>query len=153
MDYFVTCLMLRGKKIKARNIFLRFVGRLRVKYKVKNFELFFKQVFDSHRPLVSLLKRKMGSVWYSIPSYIRLNLSRALIVRWFIMHARSRMEYSIVDKLYNEFVDFYNKVGRTIKYVEWYHNLARDNMPFVKKGRKRKFKIKVFRLRKYHYYF
>lgn len=148
-EFFVTCLVSKGLFLKAYNLFFSFIERLRHSFKFSNFEIFFHSIFDSKRPLLALLKRKRAANRYEIPTHIRNSRSKALIVHWFIKCAKARTEFLLVDRLYYEFIDFYNNVGRTIKKINDHYETALKNRAFMDKFKKRYRKFRYLRKKKF----
>jgi ribosomal protein S7 len=118
-------------------------------FKFTNFEYFFQSTFDSKRPLIAFLKRKRAANRYEIPTYVRKSRSKALIVHWFIKSAKSRTEPFLIDRLYYEFIDFHNNVGRTIKKISEHYDTALKNRAFMDKFKKRYCKFRYLRRDKF----
>lgn len=144
---FINLLIKRGLKQKARGIVYDFVCYLKkyfLKFNIRNFFDVFQKTFDFYKPKLKIISKKIAAKVYLIPWYINENKSKVQIVKWFIECSKKRTEKNLSLRLYSEFIDFYNGQGLTIKKLEEYYKIARDNRAFVKFLKKRK---RVFRSR------
>jgi len=148
LDIFVSLLIKRGLKKKAKLIVSNFICLLKkyfLKYKKKiNFYQVFEKLFEFYKPKVLIIYKKIAAKVYSIPWYINENKARFLIIRWFIESAKKRIDKNLSLKLYFEFIDLFNGQGLTIKRLEDYYKIAKENRAFIKFLYKRK---RVFRSR------
>jgi len=148
LDIFVCLLLKRGLKKKAKSIVNNFICLLKkyflkMKEKIDFFEMFSK-LFEFYKPKVLIVSKKIAAKVYFIPWYINENKARFLIIRWFIESAKKRVEKNLSLKLFFEFIDLFNGQGLTIKKLEDYYKIAKENRVFLKFLYKRK---RVFRSR------
>lgn len=149
LDIFISLLIKRGLKKKAKSVVCNFVCYLK-KYFYKNY-LFkfnfyenFEKLFEIYKPKVLIISKKIAAKVYLIPWYINENKARNLIIKWFIDSAKKRTEKNLSLKLYSEFIDLFSGQGLTVKKLEDYYKIVKDNRAFVKFLYKRK---RVFRSR------
>lgn len=150
-DIFVSLLIKRGLKKKAKLIVCNFICYLKKYFFNKNY-LFqnnfyrgFEKLFEIYKPRVLLIYKKIAAKVYLIPWYINENKARILLIKWFIDSAKKRIEKNLSLKLYFEFIDLFNGQGLTVKKLEDYYKIVKDNRAFVKflYTRKRVFRSRV----------
>lgn len=156
INILIFLLIRKGKKKLAKKIvynFLIFLKKYFFKYfnqKNEEFDLinFITNIFNLYRPRVNLLVKKVATNKYFLPVYIDLNKSRILIIKWFIESAKKRSEKKLSLALYYEFLDLFFSRGLTLKKLEEYYKIAKDNRPYLKlvtykkRGRRKLFKRK-----------
>ncbi|MGE4169320.1 MAG: 30S ribosomal protein S7 [Candidatus Margulisiibacteriota bacterium] len=127
---FINKLMISGKKSIAQGIvygalqtFSEKVGEQPV--------LGFEKVIKNVMPIMEVKSRRVGGSTYQVPVEVKMDRAVGLAMRWLIQHSRSRSGKSMADKLANEFVDAYNKVGASIKKREETHKMAEANKAFA----------------------
>jgi ribosomal protein S7 len=149
-DFFIQCLIKKGFKKKARQVFFNFLILLKKKFLLNvSSNDFLKDIFEKKKPCVAFVQRKVASVVYTIPVYIKPDRASCTIVRWFIENASLRSERTLSEKLFFEFLDLQNGVGKTIRKLEEYYKIAVKNRPFTKFIKKRSKRYRAFRRRKF----
>jgi ribosomal protein S7 len=141
-------LMFCGNYLRALNVVREFLFRVKKIYGYSDIFGNIQRIFDKYRPLISFFNRKVAASTYSLPWFIDLNRSRSLLLRWFVSASRERSERGLVNQLLGEFSDLSKGVGRTVRKLEDYYELAKRNRPFMRFMGKRR-GGKVSRLKKY----
>ena len=144
LDIFISLLIKRGLKKKAKVIVCNFICYLKKHFYKNVFYENFEKLFEIYKPKVLIVYKKIAAKVYMIPWYINEDKARFLIVKWFIDSAKKRMEKNLSLKLALEFIDLFNGQGLTVKKLEDYYKIVKDNRAFVKFLYKRK---RVFRSR------
>lgn len=148
----VLLFFLKIKKFLYNDIFLK---RYKKKTSFKNrirfivfFNYFFDMLIEKYRPRVFLKKKKIASKVYYLPTYINKNKSKFLFLKWYMQSVKERTEKTLVERLYEEFLDIIYKRGNTLKKLKEYYKIAKENRPFLKMLKKRRRKYRA-RLKKY----
>ena len=126
---FVNFLMYDGKKSVAERVM--YSAFERVKTRTGNDPLrVFQEALDGVKPDVEVRSRRVGGATYQVPVEVKGNRGQALAIRWLIRAARARSEYTMVERLSNEFMDAANGRGTAIKKREDTHRMAEANRAF-----------------------
>ena len=127
---FINCIMRRGKKGVAENIFYDSIDIVQKKTKKGGMEIF-KKAVDNVQPLIEVKSRRVGGATYQVPVEVRPKRKAALAIRWLIGYAKSRHGKSMIEKLAAEIIDASNNVGGAIKKKEDTHKMAEANKAFA----------------------
>jgi small subunit ribosomal protein S7 len=127
---FINCMMERGKKTVAEQIF--YGALLDVQEKTKEEPLrIFRKAIDNVKPAVEVKSRRVGGSNYQVPVEVRPTRSMALAVRWLIGYSRDRPEKSMRERLANEILDASAARGGAFKKKEDTHRMAEANKAFA----------------------
>jgi small subunit ribosomal protein S7 len=144
---FINYLMERGKKTVSQKIFYDALDIVEEKMKAnKDAEVTdSRQVFDialkNIAPLMEIKGRRIGGSNYQVPMEVQEPRRTALGMKWMIAAARSRKGAPMRQKLAQEIVDAFNKIGTAVKKREDTHRMAEANKAFAhfaRFGNKRK---------------
>lgn len=127
---FINRLMMKGKKNTAEKIFYQSLEQASGKLNKQKLEVFH-QILENIRPSLEVRSRRIGGATYQVPVEVRPVRQNSLAIRWLIFSARQRGEKSMTQKLYGEFLDAFNKTGKTIKKREEIHRMAESNKAFA----------------------
>ena len=127
---FVNCVMERGKKSRAEEIFYGAMDIVRDKSKDDPLKVF-KKALDNVRPLVEVKARRVGGSTYQIPVEVNHTRRLSLAIRWLISYAADRPGRSMREKLASEMMDAANNQGGAIKKREDTHKMAEANKAFA----------------------
>ena len=122
--------MLDGKKSTAERIVydaLAIMGERTGKDPVEQLELSIKAL----TPVLEVKSRRVGGATYQVPVEVRPARRVSLGMRWIVLHARSRPEKSMVERLAGELNDAANNRGAAIKKREDTHRMAEANKAFA----------------------
>ncbi|BDT61510.1 MAG: 30S ribosomal protein S7 [Flavobacteriales endosymbiont of Rhyzopertha dominica] len=130
VTYFVNILMKNGKKNLSYNIFYNTLKI--VKNKIKDEEPFkiFKKALNNIKPSVEIKARKIGSTTYNIPKKISKKKSIYYSIKWLILYSKKRKGISMSNKLAEEIIAAYNKIGESIKKKNEIDKLFNKNKGF-----------------------
>jgi len=127
---FVNCVMERGKKSRAEEIFYGAMDIVRDKSKDDPLKIF-KKALDNVRPMVEVKARRVGGSTYQIPVEVGHTRRLSLAIRWLIGYAADRPGRSMREKLAGEMMDAANNQGGAIKKREDTHKMAEANKAFA----------------------
>jgi small subunit ribosomal protein S7 len=127
---FVSCLLKRGKRSTAEQIFYDSLDLLEKKAGQNGLEVFHKAM-DNVKPTLEVRSRRVGGATYQVPVEVRQDRRVALAIRWLIQNARGRNDKSMADKLAAEFLAASNNEGGAVKKREDTHKMAEANKAFA----------------------
>ena len=127
---FINCMMHRGKKSKAENIFYKSLTLVEGKTGQPGLNVF-KQAVNNAKPALEVKSRRVGGATYQVPVEVRPERRTALAIRWLIGFARERNEKTMSDRLAAEILACYRNEGSTIKKKEDTHRMAEANRAFA----------------------
>lgn len=134
---FINYLMERGKKTVSQTIFYDALSIVEEKMKKdKEAEITDpRQVFDialkNISPLMEIKGRRIGGSNYQVPMEVQEPRRTSLGMKWMIAAARARKGAPMREKLAQEIVDGFNKVGAAVKKREDTHRMAEANKAFA----------------------
>lgn len=134
---FINYLMERGKKSVAQKIFYNALVIVEDKMKAnKEAEVTdSRQVFDialkNVSPIMEIKGRRIGGSNYQVPMEVQEPRRTALGMKWMIAAARARKGAPMAEKLAQEVVDAFNKMGAAVKKREDTHRMAEANKAFA----------------------
>jgi small subunit ribosomal protein S7 len=127
---FISCLMRRGKRSTAENIFYYAIEKLEKKSDMTGLELFHKAM-NNVKPVLEVRSRRVGGATYQVPVEVRYNRRTALAIRWLISFSKGRNEKTMADKLAAEIMAAASNEGAAIKKKEDTHKMAEANKAFA----------------------
>lgn len=134
---FINYLMERGKKSTAQRIFYAAMTLLIAKIKDneelkdKDARAIFDQALKNVAPILEVKGRRIGGSNYQVPMEVQEPRRSALGMKWMIAAAKSRKGMPMAEKLAQEILDAYNKVGVAMKKREDVHRMAEANKAFA----------------------
>lgn len=134
---FINYLMERGKKTTSQKIFYSALDIVEEKMKAnKEAEVTDpRQVFDialkNVSPIMEIKGRRIGGSNYQVPMEVQEPRRTALGMKWMIAAARSRKGAPMAQKLAQEVIDAFNKMGAAVKKREDTHRMAEANKAFA----------------------
>lgn len=127
---FINHLMYQGKKSVAEKIMYEVLAEL-AKATKSEAVVAFEEAINNVRPQIEVRSRRVGGATYQVPVEVRSSRSFALAVRWIISYARARHGRTMVEKLFAELNDAFNKRGASIKKREDVRKMAESNKAFA----------------------
>lgn len=91
----------------------------------------FHKALKQIRPQLEVRSRRVGGATYQIPMEVRSERAQALAIRWVIIAARKRNEYTMQERLANEILDAANDRGNAVKKRDDTHKMAEANKAFA----------------------
>ena len=120
----------KGQKSVAERIMYDAMEILGEKTKEEPLNVLTKAI-ENVRPLLEVKARRVGGATYQVPIEVRPTRRASLGMRWLVVHARSRGEKSMAERLAAELMDAANNRGAAIKKKEDTHRMAEANKAFA----------------------
>jgi len=127
---FINQLMYQGKKSIAEGIMYEALAELAKATKTDAASAF-DEAINNVRPQLEVKSRRVGGATYQVPVEVRSSRSFALAIRWVITYARGRHGRTMVEKLFAELNDAFNKRGAACKKKEDVRKMAESNRAFA----------------------
>ena len=125
---FVGCLMKKGKRSVAENIFY---DAMRILDQKGDGIALFQQAIESIKPVVEVRSRRVGGATYQVPVEIRPDRRLALAFRWLINYGKARPEHTMAERLAAEIMAATKGDGGAIKQRDDTHRMAEANKAFA----------------------
>jgi small subunit ribosomal protein S7 len=129
-EKFINCMMWDGKKMVAQNAFYEALNKIQERTADDPLKVF-KKAVENCKPMLEVKTRRVGGANYQVPVEVPQNRRVSLAIRWLILHARSRPEKGMPDKLANELAEAANMRGGAIKKKDDVHRMAEANKAFA----------------------
>jgi small subunit ribosomal protein S7 len=129
LSKFMNSLMYEGKKSVAEGVVYSALETIEKKTGQDPIKVF-REALDNVRPAIEVRSRRVGGATYQVPVEVRQERSQALAIRWLIGAARTRSEYTMIERLSNELLDAANNRGSAVKKREDTHRMAEANRAF-----------------------
>ena len=128
---FINCLMVRGKKSVAQQVFYDAMDII-----AKNMEdtsplEVFETAVNNVKPLIEVRSRRIGGASYQVPTQVSANRRQSLAFRWILDSARSKKGKPMCQRLASELTDAYNGHGGAMATRENVHRMAEANKAFA----------------------
>lgn len=132
LDKTLNLLMVQGKKHVARSILIKALNKSYMNLGLdKNTTNVLTQAIFNAAPDLEVKSKKVGTNVYQIPRSITIEKKIKLGIKNVLDAARSRKEYTMIEKLAAELTDAYNHRGLSIKKKEEIHKIAEANKSFA----------------------
>jgi len=127
---FINCLMKKGKKGQAEQIFY---GALEIMKKKNGDPTLntFKQAMENVKPALEVKSRRVGGANYQVPIEVRAERQNSLAIRWLQDAARGRKGRNMQERLAAELLEAAAKQGAAVKKKEDTHRMAEANKAFA----------------------
>jgi small subunit ribosomal protein S7 len=141
---FINYMMERGKKNVSQRIFydaLDIVAEKMKDQEVSDSRQIFDIALKNVAPLMEIKGRRIGGSNYQVPMEVQEPRRTSLGMKWMIAAARARKGAPMRQKLAQEIVDAFNKIGAAVKKRDDTHRMAEANKAFAhfaRFGNKRK---------------
>ncbi len=126
---FVNFVMYDGKKAVAERLMYGAFSRMEQRTGGDPLRIFH-EALDNVKPDIEVRSRRVGGATYQVPVEVKGDRAQALAIRWLIRAARARSEYTMRERLANEFMDASNGRGAAVKKREDTHRMAEANRAF-----------------------
>jgi small subunit ribosomal protein S7 len=126
---FVNFVMVDGKKSVAEKLMYGAFNRMEQRTGGDPLRIFH-EALDNVKPDIEVRSRRVGGATYQVPVEVKGDRAQALAIRWLIRAARARSEYTMRERLANEFLDASNGRGAAVKKREDVHRMAEANRAF-----------------------
>ena len=130
---FINNVMKDGKKTIAEKIFYGAIGLITERTGTEGIEVFNKAV-NNVKPMVEVRPRRIGGATYQVPVEVRPDRRISLAIKWVVLAAKNRGEYTMKERLCNELIAASRKEGAAYKKKEDTHKMAEANKAFAHFG-------------------
>ncbi len=127
---FINYIMERGKKSTAQRIVYGALDFIEEKMKTDP-KAVFEQAIKNVSPILEVKGRRIGGANYQVPMEVMEPRKTSLGMKWIIVAARSKKGKPMAEKLGEELMEAYNKLGAAIKKREDVHKMAEANKAFA----------------------
>jgi len=127
----INTVMLDGRKYAASKVVYRAMDIIADKVTDKTPVEVFETALNNIKPLVEVRSKRVGGATYQIPVEVKPRRQNVLAFRWIKLAFRKKKGRSSAEKLANEILDAYNKVGTSITTRENTHKMAEANKAFA----------------------
>ena len=130
IEKFICCLMKRGKKSIARQIFSDAIGVIKTRTKDEPMEIFSKALLNA-TPLIEVRPKRIAGAVYQVPTEVNPKRQQSLSIRWILTAARARKGQPMAEKLALELLDASTEQGAAVKKKEDVYKMAQANKAFA----------------------
>src|SRR5215468_9421325 len=127
---FINCVMERGKKSTAEQIFYGAMKQIEQKTGEEPLKTF-KKAVENVKPVLEVKSRRVGGSTYQVPVEVNPFRRQSLAIRWLLQYSRERAGKTMTDRLADELIDAANLRGGAIKKKEDVHRMAEANKAFA----------------------
>jgi small subunit ribosomal protein S7 len=130
LSKFINYIMERGKKSTAQRIVYGAMDFIEEKMKT-DAKTVFEQAIRNVSPILEVKGRRIGGANYQVPMEVMEPRKTSLGMKWIITAARSKKGKPMAEKLGEELMEAYNKLGAAMKKREDVHKMAEANKAFA----------------------
>jgi small subunit ribosomal protein S7 len=130
IEKFINCIMRRGKKQVARQIFVDAIEVIRTRTKEPPLEVFQKALLNA-TPLVEVRPKRIAGAVYQVPVEVPPKRQQSLSIRWILTAARERKGIPMAQKLALELLDASADQGGAVKKKQDVLKMAQANKAFA----------------------
>ena len=127
----INTIMLDGRKYAASKVIYRAMDIIEDKITDKTPLEVLEQAIENVKPMVEVRSKRVGGATYQIPMEVRTRRQNVLAFRWIKDAFRKKKGRGSAQKLANEIIDAYNKVGSAMTIRENTHKMAEANKAFA----------------------
>ena len=128
---FINCLMHKGKKSVAQNVFYDAMERIAKKVPKEEPMKVFETAVNNVKPMIEVRSKRVGGASYQVPMQVSAKRQQSLSFRWILQSARAKKGKPMCEKLAEELVDAYNKQGGAMTTRDNVHRMAEANKAFA----------------------
>jgi len=126
----INVLMNHGKKsIIEKNIY-KCLKLIKIKKKMDPIQILNKAI-QNIEPTLELKNIKIAGISYQIPFEVSLKRQTNLAIKWLIDAVDSRIDKSLINKLYIEIINAYEQKGSVYKKKDEIHRKAEANRTYI----------------------
>lgn len=130
MEKFINCIMKRGKKTVARQIFNESLEIVKNRGYTNPKESFEKAIRNA-TPTLEIRPKRIGGSVYQIPIEVQPKRQLSLAMRWLLSAAREKRGAPMAKKLANEIIEACEGTGGAVKKKEDTFKMAQANKAFA----------------------
>jgi small subunit ribosomal protein S7 len=128
---FINCLMHKGKKNVAQQVFYDAMDIISKKVKDADAIKVFEMAVNNVKPMIEVRSRRVGGASYQVPMQVSSRRQQSLAVRWIIHAAREKKGKPMCERLASELIDAYGGHGGAMTTRENIHRMAEANKAFA----------------------
>ncbi len=128
---FINCLMVKGKKNVAQQVFYDAMEEIEKKVKDVNPLEVFEKAINNAKPMIEVRSKRIGGASYQVPMQVNSKRQQSLACRWILVSARSKKGKPMNERLAAELIDAYNETGGAMTMRENVHKMAEANKAFA----------------------
>ena len=127
---FISILQKRGLKELSENILRNTLSHIKKTTKKKPLYILLSALKNA-KPFCEVKSLRISGTNYKIPTEIKTDRQKTLVLRWVIRNSFNRAESNIKTSIAKEIIDTYNLSSKTIKTCDEFHKIAESNKIFV----------------------
>ena len=124
---FVNCIMERGKKSVAQQVFYDALNLVAKKIPDVPANEVFAEAVNNVKPVIEVRSKRVGGATYQVPIEVKRNRQQSLAFRWILEAARAKKGKPMSIKLAEEFIAAFKKEGAAVTTRENTHKMAEAN--------------------------
>jgi small subunit ribosomal protein S7 len=128
---FINCLMEKGKKSVAENIFYDALDIIAEKEKSVTPIEVFEKALNNVKPMIEVRSKRVGGASYQVPMQVNSKRQQSLAIRWVIDAARGVKGKAMSQRLAAELLEAFNGKGGAMMTRENVHKMAEANKAFA----------------------
>jgi len=128
---FINCLMWKGKKSVAQNVFYDALDIIKERIPGEEPIDVFTQAVENVKPAIEVRSKRVGGAAYQVPMQVNRIRQQSLAIRWLLIAIREKKGRPTSQKLADELVAAYNREGTAMTRRENVHRMADANKAFA----------------------
>ena len=128
---FMNCMMWRGKKTVAQQIFYGALDDLKRRLPDREPIDVFHQALENVKPHIEVRSKRVGGASYQVPMQVSKARQQSLAIRWILLAIREKKGRPTAVKLADELFAAFNREGAAITRRENTHRMAEANKAFA----------------------
>ena len=128
---FINCLMWKGKKSVAQNLFYDALDIIKERIPGEEPIEVFAQAIENVKPAIEVRSKRVGGAAYQVPMQVNRIRQQSLAIRWLLIAIREKKGRPTSQKLADELVAAHNREGTAMTRRENVHRMADANKAFA----------------------
>ena len=128
---FINCLMWKGKKSVAQNVFYDALDIIKERVPGEEPIDVFTQAIENVKPAIEVRSKRVGGAAYQVPMQVNRIRQQSLAIRRLLIAIREKKGRPTSQKLADELVAAYNREGTAMTRRENVHRMADANKAFA----------------------
>jgi small subunit ribosomal protein S7 len=128
---FINCLMLKGKKSVAQQVFYDAMDIVAKKVDDTPPVEVFEKAINNVKPMIEVRSKRVGGSSYQVPMQVTPKRQQSLAFRWILQSARGKKGRPMGERLAGEFIDAFKGQGGAMTTRENIHRMAEANKAFA----------------------
>jgi small subunit ribosomal protein S7 len=128
---FINCLMRKGKKNVAQQVFYDAMDIISQKVKDADTIKVFETAVNNVKPMIEVRSKRVGGASYQVPMQVNSRRQQSLAIRWIVLAAREKKGKPMCERLASELIDAYGGHGGAMTTRENIHRMAEANKAFA----------------------